>query len=66
MRRTRARHRKGLCSVRIDVHEHHVAAALIRARRLTEQEALRPSLIARELEALIRDYCVRWIGAGDA
>jgi hypothetical protein len=65
MRRTRARQRSGLASIRLDVHEHRVAAALIEEGRLTEQEALRPALVGRELERLIADYCERWIGPGD-
>jgi hypothetical protein len=62
MRRTRARQRRGLISVRLDVDEHRVAAALIAHGKLTEEQALRPGLVARELEALVRDYCTRWIG----
>jgi hypothetical protein len=68
MRRSRARQRSGLASVRLDIHEHRVAAALIKEGRLTEEQALRLPLVARELEQLIEDYCVRWSRAksGDA
>jgi hypothetical protein len=66
MRRTRARQRSGLASIRLDVHEHRVAAALIQSGRLSEQQALRLPLVARELERLIEDWCVRWIGPADA
>lgn len=61
MRRTRARQRRGVISVRLDVDEHRVAAALVREGRLSEEEALRPALVARELEALISNYCTRWL-----
>jgi hypothetical protein len=61
MRRTRARQRSGLASVRLDIHEHRVAAALILEGRLTEEQALRLPLVARELEQFIEDYCGRWL-----
>ena len=53
---------RGLISVRLDIDEHRVAAALVAHGKLSEDEALRPGLVARELERLIADYCVRWIG----
>jgi hypothetical protein len=62
MRRTRARQRRGLISVRLDVDEYRIAAALVAHGKLTEEQALRPGLVGRELEQLIRDYCVRWLG----
>jgi hypothetical protein len=62
MRRTRARQRRGLISVRLDVDEHRIAAALVAHGKLTEDEALRPGLVARELERLIDDYATRWLG----
>jgi hypothetical protein len=36
-RRTRARHRQGLASMRVDVHEHGFARALINSGRLTAE-----------------------------
>jgi hypothetical protein len=62
MRRHRARLARGRVCIRCEVDEHRVAAALVAHGKLTEEEALRPGLVARELERLIADYCVRWIG----
>jgi hypothetical protein len=59
-RRTRARHRQGLTSMRIDVHEDNFARALINSRRLTPDETLRRRLLERELQHLIEDFIDRW------
>jgi hypothetical protein len=57
--RSRRRQAKGLVNLRVDVPEHRFAKALIRARRLTPDEALRRNLMARELGRLIEDFCDR-------
>ena len=59
-RRTRQRHRQGLTSMRIDVHEHRFARALINSGRLSTEEALRRFLVERELERLVVDFIERW------
>jgi hypothetical protein len=59
-RRTRQRHRQGLTSMRIDVHEDNFARALINSGRLTPEETARKSLIERELGRLIDDFNERW------
>ena len=59
-RRSRWRRRNGLVPRTIDVDEHALAEALILSGRLTEQEALRPELIERELSALVADFISRW------
>ncbi len=55
--KTRRRQSRGLVNLRIDVPEHRFAKALIRARRLTPEEALRRNLMVRELEHLVEDFC---------
>ena len=57
--RTRRRQARGVVNLRVDVHEHRFAEALIRARRLTPDETLRRDLMARELERLVEDLCDR-------
>jgi hypothetical protein len=57
--RSRRRQAKGLVNLRVDVPEHRFAKALIRARRLTPDEALRRNLMARELGRLVEDFCDR-------
>jgi hypothetical protein len=59
-RRARWRRRHGLVPRRINVDEHALAEALILSGRLTEQQALRPELIERELAALVADFIGRW------
>jgi hypothetical protein len=59
-RRSRWRRRNGLVPRTIDVDEHALAEALIASGRLTEQEALQPVLIERELSALVADFISRW------
>jgi hypothetical protein len=59
-RRKRWRRRHGFVPRTIDVDEHALAEALILSGRLTEAEALRPSLIERELSALVADFIARW------
>lgn len=57
--RTRRRQGNGLVNLRVDVPEHRFAKALIRARRLTPEEALRRNLMVRELERVVEDFCER-------
>lgn len=59
-RRSRWRRRNGLVPRTIDVDEHGLAEALILSGRLTEQEALQPELVERELSALVADFILRW------
>jgi hypothetical protein len=61
-RRTRQRHRQGLASYRLDVHEERFARALIISRRLTPEETLRRHLVERELQRLVGDFIDRWPG----
>jgi hypothetical protein len=60
-RQTRHRRREelGLINLRVDVHEHRFAWALVRARRLTPDEALQRPLLVRELERIAEDFCDR-------
>jgi hypothetical protein len=59
-RRKRWRRRHGLVPYRIDVDEIALAEALILSTRLTEAEALRPDLVARELQSLVNDFISTW------
>jgi hypothetical protein len=59
-RRTRARQRAGLVSVRLDIHEDDFAEALIRAGRLSEDESAQLPLVVRELNELVSDFVARW------
>jgi hypothetical protein len=62
-RRTRARQKAGMVSLRLDVHEHDTADALVLAGRLSRDESLRPQLVARELERLVTEHNARWLSA---
>jgi hypothetical protein len=46
--------------MRIDVHEHQLAQALINSGRLSAEETMRHTLVQRELEHLISDFSLRW------
>jgi hypothetical protein len=59
-RRSRWRRRNGLVPRTIDLDEHGLAEALILSGRLSEQEALQPELVEREMSALIADFISRW------
>jgi hypothetical protein len=63
--RTRRRVAKGLVNLRVDVHEHRFAQALINSRRLTADEALRRNLMVRELARIVEDFCDRFIVTRD-
>src|SRR5262245_12065377 len=58
--RIRERQRRGLVSYRIDIHEHHFAAALINSKRLTSEETARKPLVERALANLVEDFIARW------
>jgi hypothetical protein len=60
-RESRAREKRGEVSGRIIYHEHEVAEALIAAGRLSEDEALRRDLVARELALVVADWAARWL-----
>jgi hypothetical protein len=47
--------------LRVEVCEHDVASALIISRRITEEEALRPALIERELALVVADCAASWL-----
>ena len=59
----RRRRRNGLVPRTIDIDEAALAEALIATGRLTEDEALQPELIERELTALVGDFISRWRNA---
>jgi hypothetical protein len=59
-RRTRQRHRSGLASYRVDIHEARFATALINSRRLTAEETARRPLVERALADLGEDFILRW------
>ncbi len=59
-RRVRQRRKAGLACFEIEVSEHEIAEALILSGRLTEAEALRRTLIERELGVLVEDFIERW------
>lgn len=59
-RRARWRRRNGLVPRTIDIDEHGLAEALIASGRLTADEALRPEVVDREIEAMVADFIARW------
>jgi hypothetical protein len=60
-RKARARRRQGLGCFRVEGHEHYIAEALIRAGRLSEEQALERAAIEHELARLVEDWCQRWL-----
>ena len=60
-KRARARRKAGLVCFRLELDEHAVAEALIRAGRLSEAETASHGAVKRELELVIGDWVARWI-----
>ena len=60
-RRARARRRQGMVSLRLDVHEHRLAEALMVSGRLTDTQALERRQIEHELAKLVEDWIRRWL-----
>jgi hypothetical protein len=46
--------------LRVEVHEHSIAEALIVAGRLTDAEALCRGRVERELAKVIQEWASRW------
>jgi len=47
--------------MRVDVHAHRLAQALIDSRRLSHDQALRRRLVERELQRVIGDFIDRFV-----
>jgi hypothetical protein len=47
--------------LRLTIHEYRLVEALLRAERLTPDEALRRPLVERELARLVEDWVTRWL-----
>jgi hypothetical protein len=60
-RRARERRRRGLASYRVELPEYETIEALIRARRLSEQEALSKTAVERALAEVLADWARRWL-----
>jgi hypothetical protein len=59
-RRSRSRRTRGMIMLRVEVHEHSIAEALIVAGRLTDAEALCRGRVERELAKVIQEWASRW------
>jgi len=51
--------------MRIDVHEHNLARALIKSKRLSPDQALRRRLVERELQRVIGDFIDRFVPSSE-
>ena len=60
-RRRRARQKRGLVCVRLEIEHDEVVEALIRSGRLTEDAALRLPLVERALAAVLAEWARRWL-----
>ena len=60
-RRSRARHRQGLIVLKVEAHEDRLVEALLRIRRLSDEESRRRPLVEREVGRLVDDWCRRWL-----
>jgi hypothetical protein len=65
-RRARARRKCGEVVLRVLVHEHDLAQALLASGRLTEGQTLDPARVEQELSRLISDWSRRWLGVRHA
>jgi hypothetical protein len=61
-RRSRQRHQQGLVVLQVEAHEYRLIEALLRTRRLSEEESRRRPLIEREVSRLVAHWCARWVG----
>ena len=59
-RRSRQRRRRGVISVRLDVHERAIEA-LIESGRLSETKSRDRQLVERELAVVLADWAKRWL-----
>jgi hypothetical protein len=59
-RRYRQRLRDGVRVLRVPVHEARLIEALLRSRRLSEDEALDPVRVQREVAGIVVDWIARW------
>jgi hypothetical protein len=50
-----------MVSLRLDVHEHRLAEALMVSGRLTDTQALERRQIEHELAKLVEDWIRRWL-----
>jgi hypothetical protein len=60
-RKFRARLKRGVGCFRIEGVQDDLAKALIRSRRLSEDEALRIRRVERELAAVLAEWAARWL-----
>lgn len=60
-RRARQRRREGKVVLRVAVSECDVIEALLRSKRLSEEQALRRSQVETAIGAVIGDWSRRWL-----
>jgi hypothetical protein len=60
-RRQRARVREGRAIFKLELPHDRVIEALIVAKRLSEDAALRRELVDRELTAVVEEWITRWL-----
>ena len=58
--RCRARRRRGLALLRVEVDEFRLVDALLWAGRLSEDESRRPPLVEAAVAQVLKDFIVRW------
>jgi hypothetical protein len=58
--RWRRREATGKIVLRVEVHEHDLARALLEAHRLTEQQATERRELEAAVQTLVEDFCGRW------
>jgi hypothetical protein len=50
-----------LVVLKIEAHEQRLVEALLRIRRLSDEESRRRPLVEREVGRLVDDWCRRWL-----
>ena len=60
-RRARERRKRGQIVLRIAVPEHDVIEALLRSKRLSEDQALRRAQVETAAAAVLQDWAARWL-----
>jgi hypothetical protein len=51
-----------LVVLRVQAHDDRIVEALLRTRRLSDEESRRRSLVEREVGRVIDDWSRRWLG----